>query len=968
MSCVRAAAASCVLLAVLCGQAPEIHAARDAGAAQASQSPTFRSGVTLLTLDVTVLDAAGAPVSGLAAADFEVELNGRRSLVKTVDYVVAEAGASAAATRAAVAAGSAPPSPSSAPRQAPRTFLLFVDDLSFGPLEHTAITTTAERFLGQVGRGDLIGLMTSSGRHSVAPTVNRAPVAAGLRAVAGRFVSPQREAVVRAGDVAIDGEQVSLSEAISIARNDIGTRNTVARREAGDGCVASDECTRAIELLSGQIARGLESQVQRQVRAWTAAADALSRVDGAKVLVVIGGGLASDLVAGGLRPFTRAVARSGIALHVLAATRPAASAEDRMFTGSRGTGQDRRAGDNAMWLAGLRDAAANAGGLLQVASGTTDDEFSRILLATSARYRLGVEIASDLAPGAVVKTQVRTKNGRLRAFAAGEYTAPGPPPVLSTEQQLRAIVSQGDAYFALPLSLTTFVRRHPSASSLELGLHLETPATATPPLDVVFGVFNDGGRVVESGRTRIERTSAGDTQAFALAVPVPPGNYRVRVGVADSAGTVGSREVSVAVRLSGMGGLMASQLFTRAAGPDDRVVVLADDAIPDTATHLDVGMEFYRDANSAATVTREVRIVLTSAAGETLQERTVALSDSEQAWYAGVRVPLEALPAGRYALSFRLVEAGAVVAEVSRGLTKTAEATVARSATTAASSAEAEAGGGRATALPRLTPGLPSPDDVMAFLRRDAASRRPAPDVGRLLNKAAVSSHLAAVPGRGAAAIPTAATPDDAFWAMVEKLAGDGGPRADFARGVSAMRRQDWAMAVTSLERTLEAEPDALVALQYLGATHAGIGEDRDAAGAWALSLQATSASADWHLAHADVLVRIQDQVAAIDVLNEATSRWPDDARVRARRAELLIAVGRVDDARIDLDIALGKAPTHERALFLATALAFGDVAGRPMPDMVAKFERLSGEYLAVNGDAASTVSDWRRLVAAAIK
>lgn len=960
----RRVAGSGLLFLTLCLGLPATPGTRSTAHAQ---TQPFRSGVTLLTLDVSVLDADGAPVPGLTAADFEVDLNGRRSPVKTVDYVVADA-----RRRPSV---SAPPGPSGgaavaqtpAARSGPldRTVLLFVDDLSFGPLEHKALTTAAERFLGTLGPQDRVGLMTSSGRQSVVPNVNRGPLAAGLRNIAGRFVSPQRDAVVRAGDIAIEGDQIALSEAIDIARNDLGVRNAVARREAGDRCVASDECTRAIELLAGQIARSLESHVQQQARAWVAAAEALSRVEGPKVLVVMGGGIASELTGGALRPLTRAVARSGIALHVLAGTRSAASAEDRMFVGSSGTGQDRRARDNAMFLAGLRDAAASAGGLVHVATGTVDDEFSRILLATSARYRLGVEVASDLAAGAVVKTQVRTGNGRLRVFAASEYTTPGPSPVLSTEQQLRAIVSQGDAYFALPVSLTTLVRRHPNATSLELGLHLEAPATAPPPLDVVFGVFNDVGRVVQSGRTRIERTSAGDTQAFALAVPVPPGNYRVRVGVADSAGTVGSSEHTVAARLTVMGGLMASQLFTRATGPGDRVVVLAGDAIPESASHLDVGLELYRGANSGADIMREARIALATATGETMQERTVALAGADAAWYAGVRLPLDVLPAGRYAVSFKLVEAGAVVAEVSRGLTKTADASASAAGSVEAPGREAVAGNATATALPRLTPGLPSPDDVLAILRRDTASRRPAPDVARLIDKAAVALHLGSVPGPRAGTVPKADVPDDTFWASVDMLARGTGPQADFARGVAAIRQQDWATAVTSLERTLEAEPDALVALQYLGATHAGIGEDRDAAGAWALSLQATSASAGWHLAHADVLVRIQDQAAAIDVLTDAVSRWPDDSRVRARRAELLIAVGRVDEARVDLDITLARAPTDERALFLATALAFGDVAGRPVPDVVAKFERLSSAYLAVVRDATSPVAEWRRLVAA---
>ena len=57
------------------------------------QTPSTRSGVTLVTIDVTVLDSDGYPVQGLTAQDFEVKLDGRAQPVRTLTYVQTTASA-----------------------------------------------------------------------------------------------------------------------------------------------------------------------------------------------------------------------------------------------------------------------------------------------------------------------------------------------------------------------------------------------------------------------------------------------------------------------------------------------------------------------------------------------------------------------------------------------------------------------------------------------------------------------------------------------------------------------------------------------------------------------------------------------------------------------------------------------------------------------------------------------------------
>ena len=270
-------------------------------AAQPPQ-PTFRSGVTLLTLDVSVLDASGRPVAGLVADEFDVELDGRRAAVKTVDYIAVEA-----AQYTAAVGGRAPErpavtavEPARRPNPLERTYLLFVDDVSF-ELEHKTITVAAERFLATLRPVDRVGLLTSSGRQVVVPARDRGPVVRAIRTVSGRSRLTPMGTSVRDKELMIEGEQIALSEAVRISRYDQSLRIAVARREGGEECASDEACLRVIDMLANTIAHGLEFAVDSQARAWIAAAQALSQVEGAKVLVVMSGGLPAELAGPAIR-------------------------------------------------------------------------------------------------------------------------------------------------------------------------------------------------------------------------------------------------------------------------------------------------------------------------------------------------------------------------------------------------------------------------------------------------------------------------------------------------------------------------------------------------------------------------------------------------------------------------------------------------------------------------------------------
>jgi len=75
-----------------------------------TQQPTFKGGVTLVTVDVTVLDKDGNPVRDLKPEDFEIKLNNKAQAVKSLAFVQPE-GVTTPPPPAAEAAAAAPAPP-----------------------------------------------------------------------------------------------------------------------------------------------------------------------------------------------------------------------------------------------------------------------------------------------------------------------------------------------------------------------------------------------------------------------------------------------------------------------------------------------------------------------------------------------------------------------------------------------------------------------------------------------------------------------------------------------------------------------------------------------------------------------------------------------------------------------------------------------------------------------------------------
>jgi len=140
--------------------------APDAAASQppprlAAQTPVFRSGVELVTIDVTVVDSSGNPIRTLRPDQFRVTIDGRPRPVVSADLVEYAPGTPGDGTTGTAAARMTFSSNESLVAAAApgRLVFLVVDQGSFQPMAGRAATDAAARFLDRLQPQDRVGLI-----------------------------------------------------------------------------------------------------------------------------------------------------------------------------------------------------------------------------------------------------------------------------------------------------------------------------------------------------------------------------------------------------------------------------------------------------------------------------------------------------------------------------------------------------------------------------------------------------------------------------------------------------------------------------------------------------------------------------------------------------------------------------------------------------------------------------------------
>lgn len=690
----------------------------------AQQAPlTFRSAVTLVTVDVSVLDQDGRPVPGLSAGDFEVKLNGKARPVKVLTYVQA-AGELAPAAAAVVpkmpraAEGAREGSQMSsndgviaAAQRAgeDRVFVLLIDDLSFAPMRGRALFRAAADFVKSLPAMDVVGLATTSGTAAVNPTTDRTKVRAALDKAAGeagdnQALTPPGADQFDTAEYDADGS-VGVSQAIDIANGNLdelkvaiaracfnGDR-TVVNGEVLDVLIARNTCAGQVSRQARTIAARTVQATRRQVGSYVGVIDAMKAATGLRHLVVLSDGLAIGRDSSQLTPVARAAAAAGVQVSVLMEERDMSLSDGgrRQVRGINDadppaaqldTGApQRRIEDNKMFLAGAQLLADMAGGQFYRIVGEPGPFFGRVRTASAAVYRLGIEPAPGVDPSRIDSVEARVNRKGLFVHANRHGVAPASAALAAAEptidDKLKAAIGQGQAHGAVPLRVATVVRRSPGAATLDLNVHAEVPATAAGPLVAMFGLVKDGETLgaITSGRRAIATPSGGAPFLLSVLLPVTAGSYHLRVAVADAAGALGAIDVPVDATLSRMGPVVASDLMTAWVDAGGQPHPFALEDVPAAATGLQVLLELYAPEGGAAGILDalkgdvQVEWTLTKMGrADPVEERTVVPQLADGVLRAMTEFPVGELAAGAYRIRARVSTggqlAGGVIATV----------------------------------------------------------------------------------------------------------------------------------------------------------------------------------------------------------------------------------------------------------------------------------------------------------------
>ncbi len=348
-------------------------------AARARQSTVFRSGIDLVTVDVSVHDADGRPVEGLGPEDFALKVDGRPRRVVSAQFIPQPPAAARSPDRRA------PHFSSNERPDAGRFVVIAVDQRHIRRLEGTAALRAAAAFVDALDPADLVAVASLQRPGPLVATADRH---AARRAI---------ERLVGEGEFSAGAVTIGVAEALFIAQGHRARLDEVVRRECGiplgrlenprrleDTNFMRDPCPVQIE----QEARALVQQVRTEtglsVRALTAIVERLKDREGPKTLVLLSEGLIAEPQLFDFAELAAAAQAAQVAVYVLQLEMPVfEAAQDRVSPSA--AEEDRLRADGLARLAG-----AARGALFRLV-GSDPSPFERIARELAGHYLLAFE-------------------------------------------------------------------------------------------------------------------------------------------------------------------------------------------------------------------------------------------------------------------------------------------------------------------------------------------------------------------------------------------------------------------------------------------------------------------------------------------------------------------------------------------------------------------------------------------------
>ena len=900
-------------------------------------APTFRAGVDLVPVDVTVLDRQGRPVSDLTAGEFSLKVDGQPRTVVSASYIATRRVDDEAPDRQTFS--------TNAGQRPGRLIALVIDEANIRRGSARATLSAAATFVRSLDRADRVALYLIPGAGPISGfTSNHALVLRLLERAAGQAAEAEFSS------------RVGVAEALEILeRPPDPDRPTSVQPGSLLEAVLSRECAGEHDPTSMAACRAMVENEARnvlvQTRARTARSlsalrgvfDHLATTQASKTVVLLTEGLVlgRETDARWMGPLAD---RAEVTLYALRLDGTLFDASSPRISPSRGLDKD-------LMIEGLERLVGYADGTVFPIAVNANAVFSRLNLELSGYYLLSFAPLPGDRNGKAHDIEVRTTRKDVMLRSRREFSMAAEVPRTRQDFLLDALKSPvGLTDF--DLHATTYHYQDGATGRLKVLVAVTLDRAFNPGGDfsLAWYVTDTQGKVVsiqDEQKIALPAGAApGRPQTFAGAVVLDPGIYSLTVAATDDAGRRATVEHGFEAKLTSVGQLRLGDVLVANAPIAGRSIspavaghittdtLVAYTELSSTAEpqlqNASLTLEVARDVDSRTLDSAAMRLVGTEVRGL----RTFEAS-----------VPVSLMADGDYVARVVLSSNGRPIGKTSRAFTL----------------ARGDAALAGAPAPP--TTSVPFVVRVDPFSRADVLSR---PVVGFFLD------HLQPV---GRPALPESLIPAlglsragrfaDAR-AIVERASVDH-YAAPFFVGLAALAAGDLEQAVQQFGASIAAAPDFLPAVYYLGACYATAGRDREAVIAWRTGL-IVDARAPWiYTTLIDALLRTRDVAPALELLADGSSRWrdSDDMRVRLGTAQAL--AGQPAEAVRTLDPYLTRNPDdHERFLLALRMLYEARSLGTSVDSVPAdreRFARYATAYQLAGGTDLDTVAAWKRVI-----
>jgi hypothetical protein len=457
------------------------------------------------------------------------------------------------------------------------------------------------------------------------------------------------------------------------------------------------------------------------------------------------------------------------------------------------------------------------------------------------------------------------------------------------------------------------------------------------------------GKKVTSGEVALAHGD-GNTLPFSTNVPLPPGSYIVRIGVMDSAGRVGSVDHRVEVRDVPLGALTATGpvLVRVASGAEGDARVALDNVGQDERLALEVDLEGEKSRLEGTGVEFEIAA---TADGPALLHTGAVLSAGprEGAMLAQGVMEMRLLPPGAYVVRAKVKSGREPLGDVRRAFT--------------------------VMGAPRLVLDAKAPSAPLAGRTTVA---RPA---ARLLVAAPpfALDQVLAPPILGAFLDRVAVRPDASSPALRELLEhartkglgglvvsdaqATGAPVGAFLRGLTLLADKRLEPAAAAFRDAMRGSEDFYPAMVYLGACYAAGGRDKEAAAVWRTALIREGDTPALHVMLADAFLRQGRGDLAVEDLDAARIRWPEDQGLQRRFAVAALLGGHQINGLQTLDKLIEQRAEDELSLSFALLVLYEAFDSRQPIESVdqdrSRMMRLADAYRVRGGPSLALVDTW---------